>query len=653
MLNISPMLRFRRAGAHPVQIKLTRWRGLTKRILAGSENLRPLDDRDLQKRARELRWRANSGVRLGKLMPEAYAMVREASRRARDQVHYPVQILGGIALFQGHIAEMQTGEGKTLTAVLPAFLHALTGLGCHVITANDYLAVRDAEFTAPIFERLGMSVGCIDARTKPDDRRRAYARDVTYATAKEMGFDFLRDRLKTKGHSTVETCRQFHRSNPSNEDALVQRGNHFALVDEADSILIDDARTPLLIALGEPNDAASAALFRWCTRTSRLLQPSIDFQYEPGRRAAWLSEAGCRHVLSLPKPASIDSVDTERIYKQVERALTAQFGFARNRDYVVDGGKGRSHAKVSIVDESTGRVMDGRKWQDGLHQAIESKENIPLTEATRPAAQMTVQSFFNQYTHLAGLTGTAVQSAGEFRRIYQRKVTPIPTNRPGIRKGHPPRIFTTRTAKWNAIAKEIIHLLASGRAILAGTPSVESSEQLHSVLDERGIAHQVLNCRLHGQEAEIVRRAGQAGKVTVATNMAGRGTDINIDTQVRQTGGLHIIATELHSSMRIDRQLIGRCARQGEPGSYQFFLSLEDELLRALKPDLRAKALRRARPNESGELSHNWLPFFIKTQRLMEKLHKKQRRDLLKHEAQRNRAYDKMGLDPHLEMTDS
>ncbi len=462
-----------------------------------------------------------------------------------------------------------------------------------------------------------------------------------------MGFDFLRDRLKKYGQTGHERTRQFTGIAGSQTDRIVQRGLHFALIDEADSILIDEAKTPLLIALGEDNDAQSVGLFRWCARAVDQLQYGLDYQYDPRKRSAFLTEAGCRRTLGLPKSASIARVDSERVYRQLERALTAEYAFQKDRDYVIDEEK-----KLAIVDESTGRLMDGRKWQDGLHQAIEAKEHLPITQATRQAARMTVQSFFNQYTHLAGLTGTAIQGAREFQRTYRLKVTIIPTHRPCRRRSTRPRFFATRAAKLQAVATEIIGLLGSGRAILVGTPSVESSEALGQVLTSNGIPHQILNCRFHKEEAEIIQRAGEAGKVTVATNMAGRGTDIKLERSVVETGGLHVIATEMHSSARIDRQLIGRTARQGEPGSYQFFLSLEDELFRCLNPKRLAAICRKASPNTRGELSRHWMRFFRDTQKRLERMHKKTRKQLLKQEQDRRKHYQKMGLDPFLEMTE-
>jgi preprotein translocase subunit SecA len=381
-------------------------------------------------------------------------------------------------------------------------------------------------------------------------------------------------------------------------------------------------------------------------QAAQRLASGVDFVYEPDRRSVYLTDAGCRKVLLMAKPSLLDSIDSERIYKHVEQALVARLGFHRDRDYVV------VDDEVAIVDESTGRVMEGRKWQDGLHQAVEAKELLPITAATGQAARITVQSLFREYNHLAGMTGTAVQARRELKKTYQLKVTPIPTHRPCIRRGLPPRIFASMQAKRNAVAAEIEALHLSQRAVLVGTPSVDASEALSALLHERDIPHQVLNARYHEQEAEIVKLAGQPGKVTIATNMAGRGTDIILHDTVRDRGGLHVIATEMHSSARIDRQLVGRAARQGDPGSFRFFLSLEDELLRCLKAQVRERAVQRATPDASGELPPTWLAFFKKTQRLLEKLHGKNRRDLLRQEKQRLQTYERMGLDPYLDLTE-
>ena len=480
----------------------------------------------------------------------------------------------------------------------------------------------------------------------PPQRREAYSQDITYSTAKELGFDFLRDRLKRGGPPRVS-----HSKLPSESDTevegIVQRELHFALIDEADSILVDEARTPLIIALTQPNEAAIVNLYRWGHRATNSLQVGVDFIYEPDKRQAFLTDAGCRKVLLMGKPALLDSIDTERIYRQVEQSLVAQHGFHKDRDYVIAPNK-----EIVIVDESTGRMMEGRRWQEGLHQAIEAKEMVPITAGTGQAARITVQSYFREYRHLAGMTGTAYQVRHELNRVYGLKVTVIPTHRKCLRAGLPTRVFKHLEDKMHAVADEIERQRNAGRSILVGTPSVEKSEMLGAVLKQKNIPHVILNAKYHAQEAEIVSQAGQKGRVTIATNMAGRGTDIILDEDVKKHGGLHVIATEMHSSKRIDRQLIGRAARQGDPGTYQFFLSLEDELLRCLSPKRRKSALNRARPDANGELSRSWAKFFHRTQRYLEKLHAKQRKDVLKREQYRTEYARKMGLDPYLELTE-
>jgi preprotein translocase subunit SecA len=636
---------FRKAG-RTTEARLSRWRSMAGQVIRRSEELQNWSDQELRRHAHEIRWQAKTGIPLANLLTEAFAMVREASRRTTGLLHYPVQVMGGIALFEGHIAEMQTGEGKTLTATMPTFLRALPGLGTHVITVNDYLAERDAKLNGDIYKLLGLSVGCILTPMETDERREAYAKDVTYGTAKEMGFDFLRDRLRIgAGGRRDDRHPVFNRQKAEGEQP-VQRGHHFALIDEADSILIDEARTPLIIGLTMPNDAATVNLLRWSHRAVRHFEPNKDFIYEPDRRTAYLTDAGCRRVLLLSKPSLLDTIDTERIYTHVEQAITAKFAFERDRDYVI------VDDEIVIVDESTGRLMDGRKWQDGLHQAVEAKELVPITAATGQAARITVQDYFRQYTHLAGMTGTAVLARRELKRIYRLKVTPIPTNKACIRKGLPARIFANREAKREAIVEEIANLNQAGRAVLIGTPSVEASELLGAALSERGISHKILNARYHEIEADIVAEAGGPGKVTIATNMAGRGTDILLEPEVRENGGLHVIATEMHTSARIDRQLVGRAARQGDPGSFQFFLSLDDELLRCLTPEARQKLRDQANPNKKGELASTWLGVFQRTQRFLERMHIKQRKMMLRQEKQKNKIYRQMGLDPYLELTE-
>ncbi len=626
--------------------RIARWRATAHRVLKKSQQYKTLSDEELMTAGRDIRWRSKTGIPLRDLLEECFALGVEASRRAKNMEQYPVQIMGGIALFEGGVAEMQTGEGKTLTAVLPTLIRALPGKGSHVVTVNDYLAERDCEEMAPIYGALGMSVGCILTPMETDERRENYARDVTYGTAKEFGFDLLRDRLRQGVAAEGQKRRTFF-SAAGGQEAPVQRGHYSVLIDEADSILIDEARTPLIIGLTMPNDAATVSLFRWCHRAVAHLEPNQDFVYEPERRSAYLTDPGCRKVLLLGKPALIDAIDTERIYKHVEQALTAKFAFHRDRDYVVVDNE------IAIVDESTGRVMDGRKWQDGLHQSIEAKELVPITAASGEAARITVQNFFKLYTNISGMTGTATQAGREIRRVYQMKVTAIPTHRPCIRQPYPTRIFATLEAKRRAIIDEVERLMNEDRAVLIGTPSVDASEALGLMLRDRGIPLDILNARFFEQEAEIVKKAGQCGKVTVATNMAGRGTDIKLSEELRKAGGLQVLATEMHSSKRIDRQLVGRAARQGDPGGFQTFLSLEDELLRCLTPEKQASLRKKAFPDKHGELSRGWLRFFTKTQRYLERLHYKQRRDMLKQDKHRSQQYLRMGLDPCLELTES
>lgn len=635
-----------KTGGRPGAARLSRWRSMANRILRDSQKYKELSDEELLNAGRDIAWRAKTGIPLKSLLEECFGLTIEASRRTLGMEHYPVQIMGGIAMFEGGIAELQTGEGKTLTATLTACLRALPGKGSHVVTVNDYLAERDAKEMSEVYQALGLSCGCILTPMETDERRANYALDITYGTAKEFGFDLLRDRLR-QGVSAGGQKRRTMFSAQAGVEEPVQRGHYSVIIDESDSILIDEARTPLIIGLTLPNDAGTVSLFRWCHRAVSHLEANVDFVYEPERRSAYLTDPGCRKVLLLGKPALIDSIDTERIYKHVEQALTARYGFVRDRDYVV------VDDEIAIVDEGTGRIMEGRKWQDGLHQSIEAKELVPITAASGEAARVTVQNFFRLYTYISGMTGTAVQCAREIRKVYGLKVTAIPTHRPCIRMPTPPRIFESAEAKRRAIIDEIEKLVGDDRAVLVGTPSVEASEALGQLLRDRNIKHTILNAKYLEQEADIVSDAGEPGKVTVATNMAGRGTDIKLTDELRTAGGLQVIATEMHSSKRIDRQLIGRAARQGDPGGYQFFLSLEDELLRCHTPEKLERTRKQAFPDGNGELSCSWLRYFQKTQHYLEKLHYKQRKDMMKQDKHRTQSYKRMGLDPCLELTEN
>ncbi|MEZ6066176.1 MAG: translocase [Planctomycetaceae bacterium] len=613
-------------------------------LLKAAAGLGALSSAELERRGRELAWRGRSVRDLAQLLPEVFPIVIEAARRTLGLTYYPVQVQAGIELFRGRVIEMQTGEGKTVTAVLPAALRAMAGRGCHVVTVNDYLARRDAESMGRVYGAIGLTVGCIQADMDDDARRDAYARDITYGTASQFGFDFLRDRLKS-GASLGGGQRRLLFGAHATGGLAVQRVQYFALVDEADSILIDEAKTPLIIGAERPNRAAWVSLYRWSATAIEQLRPDTDFKFDLRRRQAFLTPAGCRRVTLLSKPTLLDSIDTERIYTQVEQALTARHAFQRDKDYVV------IDDAIAIVDEGTGRILEGRKWQAGLHQSIEAKEGLPITPVTTSAARVTIQTLFRGYEHVAGMTGTAVQVRRELKRVYGRKVSLIPTHRPSIRIGGTTRLFVSLAAKRRAVIGEVRRLLAAGRAVLVGTPSVEASVELSSELTAAGIEHVVLNAREHASEAEIVAKAGGPGRVTIATNMAGRGTDILLDESVRQAGGLHVIATEMHTSARIDRQLVGRAARQGDPGSFQFFLSLEDELLRALPPHTRQRQIAAARPDEQGELPANSIKLFRRTQRHLERLHSNQRR-LQRRERELQRRSRRMGIDPYLELVE-
>ena len=636
-----------KACGRPMAARVSRWRSLAQRIITLSDTYSSWSDEKLLELGKDLRWRAKSGTSLSVLMPEAYGLVREASRRVIGQQHYLVQIVGGIGLFEGGLAEMQTGEGKTLTATLPAFLRALPGRGCHVVTVNDYLAKRDCDHMGAVYEKLGLTVGCVVSASEPDERRRAYWKDITYATSREIGFDFLRDRLKV-GAKLDEIHRpHLFQTDGMMDDGPVQRGHHFALVDEADSVLIDDAVTPLIIGLERENTPAIEALLDWSRDLVPQLTAGTDFLFDPGKRTVELTNAGTRKVVLASKPPLLNSFDSEKLYTHVEQAIRARHAYEKGRDYVIT-----KEEEIAIVDEGTGRVLDGRKWQAGLHQAIESKERVPITAETGEAARITVQTFFRRYENIAGMTGTGIQAAREFQRTYGLGVTTIPTHRPCIREGLQPRIFVTQDAKRKALVPEIVRLHQAGRAVLIGTPSVEASEVLGKDLRARDIDCQILNALFHEVEAEIVSQAGKPGRITIATNMAGRGTDILLHDEVRKNGGLHVIATEMHTNRRIDRQLVGRAARQGDPGSYQFWLSLEDELFRYLKTEKLERLRAKAKPDSEGELPLRWIRTFRHMQRVIENHERKQRKQLLKQERSREKMCKAMGLDPYLELAE-
>ncbi|TWT59831.1 preprotein translocase subunit SecA [Rubinisphaera italica] len=626
---------------NPDRTKPTKTVRFAANILQRSHELKDLPSEDIPRLIRGLRHRVESGESFASVQDEAFTLACLSIRRTCGFDLHHVQILGASSMARHSISEMQTGEGKTLTAVLPAVLFSLAGRGVHVVTVNDYLADRDATELRPIYERLGLSVGCVTTDMEDEARRQAYSRDITYGTAKEMGFDYLRDRLRLGAELIHEETRKIFQE----EGGLVQRNQFCAIVDEADSVLIDDARTPLLIGTAQPESPQRVALFRWCSRAIQKLESHKDYIADSKKRQVFLTDPGCRKVVLLGKPPLMEAVNMETIFENIERALEAYLFYQRDRHYTLH------EDEVTIVDESTGRLMPGRKWQNGLHQAIEAKEHLPISSPTSDAARVTVQRFFQQYPQKCGMTGTASNAKREFRKTYRLGVQRIPTNCPCIRKGLPTRVFSTQEAKNQAVMKSLQELLQQGRAVLVGTPSVGASERLSAVLHEHQIDHEILNARYHEVEAQIVSRAGQLGAVTIATNMAGRGTDIKLSPEVQEAGGLHVIATEMHSSARIDRQLVGRCARQGDPGTFQFFLSMEDELLKNLPADRVNRIRKQASRASVGELPANWAKLFKRTQRFLERNHYKQRKQMMKHEKKQMETYRRIGLNPYLEAT--
>jgi preprotein translocase subunit SecA len=626
--------------------RLTRWAALLPKIAALEPDLQKLADDQLRKRSLSLQYRAKSGEPLRRLLVDGYALVREAGRRSINMRHFDVQLLGGIAMFFRSIVEMQTGEGKTLTATLPLYLHALMGRGAHLATVNDYLARRDADWMRPVYQMLGLSVGVVETQMSQPQRREAYACDITYGTAKEFGFDFLRDRLLLRRISEGQTDvlgGMLGQSHGGGDEKPVQRDAHFALVDEADSILIDEARTPLIIsALPTEEEKLAVECYKWSSSVIHEFVDEDDYEYDHEKKTAELTREGRQKVRMMAKPEALDTVGMVNIYQYIERAIVVDREYFLDRQYVVRDGE------IVIVDEFTGRLAEGRKWRDGIHQAVEAKQGVEVTVATGQAARITVQDFFLRYKNLAGMTGTAMGSARELRRIYRCHVMPIPTNRPAIRQPLPNCVFGDADAKWAAIVEEVCQMHAAGRPLLIGTRSIDKSELLSKLLAERGIEHQILNANHVAEEADIVARAGGQGKVTVSTNMAGRGTDIKLGDGVQELGGLHVICTEMHDSSRIDRQLIGRCGRQGDPGTFRQYLALDDDLVLAgLGPDksIKYKELGEKSPGPFDHLAR----LFRKAQKKVERRHFRQRKAMMYFEKERKKAQRQMGQDPYLD----
>ncbi|MFZ5532697.1 MAG: preprotein translocase subunit SecA [Pseudomonadota bacterium] len=587
------------------------------------ESTAALSDARLSARTGEFRARLAKGETLDSLLAEAFAVVREAGKRVMNMRHYDVQMMGGMVLHQGKIAEMRTGEGKTLVGTLAVYLNALTGKGVHVVTVNEYLASRDAAWMKPLYEYLGLTVGVIGAGQTPDEKRAAYAADITYGTNNEFGFDYLRDNMAFR------------------PEERVQRPLHYAIIDEVDSILIDEARTPLIIS-GATDDSTELyeRLDKLVPRLVRQKEEDGpgDFSVDEKTRQVHLTEEGHQHIeemlteAGLLEPgASLYDAANIALMHHVNAALRAHQLFQRNVHYIIQGGK------IVIVDEFTGRTMPGRRWSDGLHQAIEAKEGVDIQPENHTLASITFQNYFRLYEKLAGMTGTADTEAFEFHQIYGLDVVVIPTNRPMVRKDLPDQVFLTRKEKYQAIVADVKDCQQRRQPVLVGTASIEASEVLSALLAKEGIAHEVLNAKQHAREAEIVAQAGRPGAVTIATNMAGRGTDIilggnpelerrklgedatpeqlaAVDAAWRQAheevlaaGGLHIIGSERHESRRIDNQLRGRAGRQGDPGSSRFYLSFEDDLLRIFGSERLSGLMQRLGMTEGEAMEHPWV----------------------------------------------
>jgi preprotein translocase subunit SecA len=579
-------------------------------------SMKKLSDEDLRAKTDEFRNRIAGGATLDELLPEAFAVVREASvRNLRTQRgvamrHFDVQILGGIVLHQGKIAEMMTGEGKTLVATLPAYLNALGGKGVHIITVNDYLAQRDSNWMSDVFEALGMTVGAVQSNMEAVERQNQYSCDITYGTNNEFGFDYLRDNMKVDARQQV------------------QKNRAFAIVDEVDSILVDEARTPLIIS-GPAEESTDK--YYVANRVAKRLVRGQDFEVKEKERSIILTEAGIEKAQNLVGVESFYVGKDMEWPHLIEQGLRAYHLFNKDVEYVVREGE------VVIVDEFTGRLMEGRTWSDGLHQAVEAKEGLSIRRENQTLATITLQNFFKLYDKLAGMTGTAMTEAVEFDRIYKLEVIAIPPNKPVARVDYGDVVYRTAREKYNAIVEEIVEVNAEGLPILVGTVSIEKSELLSGMLQRRGIKHDVLNAKNHQREAEIVTMAGEPGRVTLSTNMAGRGTDIVLGPGIADKGGLFVIGTERHEARRIDNQLRGRCARQGDPGGSKFFLCLEDDLMRRFASDRVGSILKRLGMKEGEEISHPWVTRSIeRAQKKVEGYHFEIRRNLLEYDAVMN-----------------
>ncbi|MCB6494046.1 MAG: preprotein translocase subunit SecA [Coprococcus sp.] len=616
-------------GTHSER-ELKRVYPIVDKIEAMGPAMEKLSDEELRAKTDEFKKRLAEGETLDDLLVEAYAVVREAATRVLGMRHYRVQLIGGVILHQGRIAEMKTGEGKTLVSTLPAYLNALEGKGVHIVTVNDYLANRDAEWMGEVHRFLGLSVGVILNSMNPDERRAAYQCDITYATNNELGFDYLRDNMAVY------------------EKQLVQRELNYAIIDEVDSVLIDEARTPLIIS---GQSGKSTALYNTCDYLAKRMtkgerkgeinkmtvmmgeevEETGDFIVNEKEKHVVLTEQGVKKVEEYFHLNNLADADNLEIQHVMTLALRANYLMFRDKNYVVKDGE------VLIVDEFTGRIMPGRRYSDGLHQAIEAKEGVEVKRESRTLATITLQNFFNKYNKTAGMTGTALTEEEEFREIYGLDVIEIPPNKKVIRVDHDDLVFGTHREKINAIVEEIIETHQKGQPVLVGTITIEGSEEISNRLRKEGIPHTVLNAKFHEKEAEIVAHAGERGAVTIATNMAGRGTDIKLGDGVAELGGLKIIGTERHESRRIDNQLRGRAGRQGDPGDTRFFISLEDDLMRLFGSDKMMKVFNALSHEDGMAIEHKMLSNAVeKAQKKIESNNFAIRKNLLEYDQVNN-----------------
>ena len=616
-------------GTHS-QRELKRITPIVDKIEALRPTMQAMSDTELRDQTRKFRERLEAGETLDDLLPEAFATVREAGKRVLGMEHYRVQLIGGVILHQGRIAEMRTGEGKTLVSTLPAYLNALEGKGVHIVTVNDYLAQRDAEWMGSIHEFLGLKVGVVLNSMTPEERREAYNCDITYVTNNELGFDYLRDNMVIY------------------KEQLVQRGLHYAIIDEVDSVLIDEARTPLIIS---GQSGKSTKLYETCDILAKQLQrgeasgemtkmtaimgeeitETGDFIVNEKDKIVNLTEQGVAKVEKFFHIDNLADPENLEIQHNIILALRAHNLMFKDQDYVV------KDDEILIVDEFTGRIMPGRRYSDGLHQAIEAKEHVKVRRESKTLATITFQNFFNKFDKKAGMTGTALTEEEEFREIYGMDVIEIPTNRPIARIDYDDAVYMTKKEKFHAVVQDVVESHAKQQPVLVGTITIETSEMLSKMLKKEGIPHQVLNAKYHDIEAEIVAKAGQHGAVTIATNMAGRGTDIKLDDISREVGGLKIIGTERHESRRIDNQLRGRSGRQGDPGESRFYISLEDDLMRLFGSEKLMSVFKSLGVAENDQIEHKMLSSAIeKAQKKIESNNFGIRRNLLEYDQVNN-----------------